>query len=285
MPGSYVVTRRRVVVRSGPAPTATAVRTLREGSGLVLRQKIRNKQGLWRRTRRGYLPASDLRFVRPSSLAGVPLKAGSQLPVSWVNGATAWVTSRPTLNRQARVGGLKAYARVEVLETQRVGARQFARIGPKRWVRADRIRTARLRAVPKGVGDQKWIHVSMRDWTMVAYQGPRPVYAALITRGYKTPKGSFRVTRKLAMATLRFQTPSGEYEAEGVPWVVYFKPHYAFHSAYWHDSFGDRASHGCVNLSPIDARWLFEWVAPTLPPGWYQIHSTSKHPGTFVLIE
>jgi L,D-transpeptidase catalytic domain len=286
MPRSYFVTRRLATVRTKPSATAPRVRILREHSGIVARGKVRTGSGVWRRTRRGYLPASVMRFVRPSKLAGVVLGPKQKLPISWVNGATARVMSRPTLSRRARVGRLSAYARVTVHELRKVGRRRFVRIGNGRWVQADRVRTARLRKVPAGIGAaQKWIHVSIKDWTLVAYVGARPVFAALISRGYKTPRGRFRVTRKLAMATMRFNTRKGEYEAEAVPWVIYFKPRYAFHAAYWHDGFGSHASHGCINLSPRDARWLFEWTAPDLPPGWFQIYQTTRSRGTHVLIE
>ncbi len=286
MPRSYVITRRRVVVRRQPRHSAPAVRTLREGSGLVIRQKVPGQGGLWRRTRLGYLPKADLRVVRPSRLVGVHLTPTTRLPISWINGATAWITSAPSVSRRLRVGGLQAYRRVRLLQVKKVGRRSFARIGPHRWVPAERVRTAHLRRRPPQVkAGERWIHVSLQDWTLVAYEGDRPVFATLISRGWKTPRGYFRVTRKLAISTLRFQTRSGVYEAEAVPWVVYFKPHYAFHSAYWHDGFGDRASHGCVNLSPSDARWIFEWTRPALPAGWYQVHASPADPGTHVLIE
>ncbi len=286
MPHSYFITRSTVTVRSRPSAKAAPVRTLRERSGVVARGKVRTPQGWWRRTRMGYLPAAATRFVRPSKLAGVKLSAGKTLPVSWISGATAWVTSRPTTSRRARVGGLKAYTRVSILQRARVGRRWYVRLGPRRWVPADRVRTARARKPPPGVGaSQKWIHVSLASWTLVAYVGSRPVYAALISRGYKTPRGRFRITRKLALATMRFDTRKGVYEAEAVPWVIYFKPRYALHSAYWHDGFGSRSSHGCVNLAPTDARWLFQWTSPALPPGWFQIRQTKRSPGTLLIIE
>jgi len=216
----------------------------------------------------------------------VVLRGVDRLPLSWVSGATAWVTSRPTVSRRARVGGLAAYSRVSVLETRSAGRRRFARIGPSRWVLASRVRTARMRARPQGVGTrERWIHVSLADWTLVAYEGDRPVFATVISRGYRTPRGRFRVIRKLAVGTMRFHTRRGQYEAEAVPWIVYFKPRYALHTAYWHDGFGDRASHGCVNLSPADARWIFEWTRPALPPGWIAVRPTAADPGTLILIE
>jgi lipoprotein-anchoring transpeptidase ErfK/SrfK len=56
---------------------------------------------------------------------------------------------------------------------------------------------------------------------------------------------------------------------------------YALHGAYWHDNFGYRMSHGCVNLRPDDASWLFRWTDPVYEPGnWY-----SRGTGTLVLVK
>ena len=59
---------------------------------------------------------------------------------------------------------------------------------------------------------------------------------------------------------------------------------YALHAAFWHSFFGRQRSHGCVNLSAADARWLFDWVDPQLPDGWYGVWATDDHPGTRVVI-
>jgi len=35
----------------------------------------------------------------------------------------------------------------------------------------------------------------------------------------------------------------------------------ALHGAYWHETFGYTHSHGCVNLSVSDSKWLYDnWV-------------------------
>jgi lipoprotein-anchoring transpeptidase ErfK/SrfK len=74
------------------------------------------------------------------------------------------------------------------------------------------------------------------------------------------------------------------YSIEDVPWTMYFHESYALHGAFWHNLFGRERSHGCVNLSPADARWLFFWAGPTLPSGWHGVRSTSDNPGTAVVI-
>ncbi len=53
------------------------------------------------------------------------------------------------------------------------------------------------------------------------------------------------------------------YELPGVPWVSYFhETGVAFHGTYWHDNFGNEMSHGCVNMTPAEAKWLFRWLTP-----------------------
>jgi hypothetical protein len=56
------------------------------------------------------------------------------------------------------------------------------------------------------------------------------------------------------------------------------------HTAYWHDQFGTRRSHGCVNLAPRDARWLYFWSDPQAPPGWTMSAGVVEAPGSIVRI-
>jgi lipoprotein-anchoring transpeptidase ErfK/SrfK len=39
----------------------------------------------------------------------------------------------------------------------------------------------------------------------------------------------------------------------------------AIHSTFWHNNFGEPMSHGCINASPQDAKWLFRWTQPAVP--------------------
>ncbi len=57
---------------------------------------------------------------------------------------------------------------------------------------------------------------------------------------------------------------------------MYFKGGYALHGAYWHDDFGRSRSHGCVNLAPIDARYVFFWASPSVPEHWHAAYAGSR---------
>jgi hypothetical protein len=65
---------------------------------------------------------------------------------------------------------------------------------------------------------------------------------------------------------------ASDFELRDVPWIQYFAAGYALHGAYWHDVFGTARSHGCINLAPIDARYVFFWTDPPVPAGWHGIN-------------
>jgi hypothetical protein len=63
------------------------------------------------------------------------------------------------------------------------------------------------------------------------------------------------------------------YKLRDVPYIQYFAAGVALHAAYWHDVFGKERSHGCVNLSPIDAHRVFMWTEPAIPEGWHGLNT------------
>jgi len=93
------------------------------------------------------------------------------------------------------------------------------------------------------------------------------VYAALVATGLpKTPtvRGIFRTWLRLKWGKMSGGSPArGDYYyLEDVTWTMYFYQGYALHATYWHDAFGRPRSRGCVNMSPYDAWWVFNWSAP-----------------------
>lgn len=97
----------------------------------------------------------------------------------------------------------------------------------------------------------------------------------------KTPTvtGSFYIYDRYLHKTMRSDVGRGQrgfYEVEDVPYTQFFHKDYAFHGAFWHNSFGRPASHGCVNMATKvqnkrwpnvseDAGWLYHWAALGLP--------------------
>lgn len=150
--------------------------------------------------------------------------------------------------------------------------------------------------IPADVGEhEKWIDIDLTRQQLVAFEGRRPVFATLISSGrknpsdpehnYATPPGVYRIREKHVTATMDADTASdGPYSIEDVPWVMYFQGSYAIHGAFWHDSFGNQRSHGCVNMSPEDARTLFAWSDPPIPPSWHGVFSQDDNSGSRVVV-
>lgn len=138
----------------------------------------------------------------------------------------------------------------------------------------------------------KWIDISIKDQLLIAFEGPRAVFVTRVSTGAggegdpetttATIKGFYRVQAKHVTATMTGAQSDDDYEIADVPYVQYFHHSYALHAAYWHDEFGTPRSHGCVNLSPRDAAWLFEFTEPRLPEGWHGIEGNGE--GTMVFI-
>jgi hypothetical protein len=129
-------------------------------------------------------------------------------------------------------------------------------------------------------GRATWIEVSLLEGWLLAYEGTRPVFTTLISPGKgglpraghdplensATPLGRFSITGKFISSTM---VAPHDYIHSEVPFAQNFTGPYALHSAYWHDRWGHLMSGGCINLSPIDALYLFQWTEPQAPPGWY----------------
>jgi hypothetical protein len=135
---------------------------------------------------------------------------------------------------------------------------------------------------PSGVGlKEKWIHVSVSEGAMIAYVGNTPVFVTATSPGaggagkekYGTPLGKYNIGLKFISADMAGEDGGYHWRVREVPWVSYYYNSYALHTAWWHDDFGQPKSHGCLNLSPKDAKFMFEWTDPPVPKNWYAVTS------------
>jgi len=126
------------------------------------------------------------------------------------------------------------------------------------------------------------------------YEGDKPVFATLVSTGRgkqgasdATPIGTYRVWAKLTSANmdnLEDENANHYYRMETVPWVQFFSKGVALHGAFWHHSFGHQRSHGCVNLTPLDAQRVFYLTSPRIPAGWTAILPTAGEQGSLVRV-
>ena len=236
------------------------------------------------------IPASDLRPARVPAFHGVALEGADDAE------RAAWVVDREVSARAQPGGGGRTtlFARhdaVRIEQTVRRGGRTFLRVRDGAWLDARSVRRVRPTSRPEGVGaEERWIDVDLDQQIATAYEGDRPVYATLVStgrRGAATPTGSFRIWVKLArslMDNMEEEEAESFYSLDDVPWVLYFDRGVALHAAFWHERFGERRSHGCVNLAPIDARFFYDFAGPDMPDGWVASFPTERRPGTLVRV-
>ncbi len=112
--------------------------------------------------------------------------------------------------------------------------------------------------------EKRWIQIDLSKQRLIAWEGDRVVYGSAISSGKKsTPTliGTFNIQSKLKTTRMRGRG----YDVPNVPHAMFYQGNYGIHGAYWHKRFGTPVSHGCVNLAPKHAKWLFEWASVGTP--------------------
>ncbi|MCB9138778.1 MAG: L,D-transpeptidase [Caldilineaceae bacterium] len=138
--------------------------------------------------------------------------------------------------------------------------------------------------------EERWIRVDLSDQILIAYERDKPVRAFIISSGLpRTPTvtGEFRIRMKVRSQLMAGGDPglNNDYYLPNVEWVQYFYEDYGFHGTYWHKDFGRPKSHGCINMTNADAKWLFDWAGPAWEDVSVWQASTEENPGTLVIVE
>ena len=257
---------------------------------------------MWGRTHHGpWVALRELGAARPSGFHG---ETRGALDFAWV-----MVDRAPVYGSMARGKPTGQRARFEVVAVREERAQAggaMVRISddgatPALWMDRRVLAKPSLSPRPAGVADaERWIDVELASQTLVAYEGSTPVFETLVSTGKGAPgtdtathPGTFHVWVKLTTSTMDNLETNGSdsasaadrrYSMEDVPWVQFFDKGIALHGVFWHSDFGHVHSHGCVNLAPADARWLFGFTGPKLPAGTSAILPAANDPGTVVRV-
>ena len=156
---------------------------------------------------------------------------------------------------------------VQIYEKVKVGDFEWYMIKPGEWIEQRQISMVQPDLnPPEGVEDDRWISVNLFEQTITAYEDGELVFATAISsglRGWWTRPGVFQIYNKLDTDGMQgaFEADRSDfYYLEDVPWVLYYDDARAIHGTYWHNNYGWQQSHGCVNLAPADAQWIFNWA-------------------------
>lgn len=276
-------------------PLSPATPWLERGFFLSLGDKIREESRSYFRTARGaFVEVSDVSPYDAKDFKGIELGDEVAFPVAFVDKKETKLFALTDDNKLKAVKTLQKRDFIDVDEETEIGGKAYMITPDGHLVRKDHLTIPELQPLPKGIDPwERWVDVSIAKQMLVAYEGTRPVYVTLVSTGkkgtpaesFETPTGRWRIYTKHISTTMDGNTASdGNYSIQDVPWTMFFYGSYALHGAFWHRSFGHVRSHGCVNLGPSDARWLFFWTTPFLPEGWHGVHATDESPGTTVIV-
>lgn len=124
--------------------------------------------------------------------------------------------------------------------------------------------------------NEKKIVVDVTYQTLSCFEGNNEVFFCRIASGQvydpltgaisdelATPVGDMSAWWKIISKNMTAGNEQAGYSTPAVPWCTFISGEgVAIHGAFWHNDFGERRSHGCINVKPEDAKWIFRWTMP-----------------------
>lgn len=140
-------------------------------------------------------------------------------------------------------------------------------VGPDEWIPSLKARMVTIdTTTPPGVEGDRWINIDLYNQTLSVYENNELVFATVVATGsgdlYSDP-GTYQIYQKIELDVMQGSYTSDRsdfYYLENVPWAMYYNHAQALHGIYWPALLGFTQSHGCVNMFPGDAHWLYDWA-------------------------
>ncbi len=271
-----------------PEPTRASAPIRNVGDGYLfatVNRWFRNDAGeKWYEINSGeFVHENDIELQEVSQFQGVQVAQQPERPFGWVV-QDVQPSSEPDGEPNPAFTELPRYTFVEIFAAVQ-GEEDWIwyDIGDGRWVRQTYFSIVDVNPRPAEVGpDEFWTEVDLYEQTFAAYEGDRMVYATLISSGlnrWPTREGLFQVADENRFREYKMSGAEGRkdyYFLEDVPYIMYFDLYngIALHGTYWHDRFGYKHSHGCVNMTILDAEWTFNWSEDTPNDLWVWVHTS-----------
>ncbi|HJQ14058.1 MAG TPA: L,D-transpeptidase [Anaerolineales bacterium] len=145
--------------------------------------------------------------------------------------------------------------------------------------------------------NEKKIDANLDNQTLSCYEGNTEVYFCRISSGLgidlgtgqpsdklATPVGNLLTHWKIMSLNMTAGTFQSGYSTPAVPWSTMISGDgVAIHGAFWHNAFGEKRSHGCINVTPEDAKWIFRWTTPYVPLTQSEMRVSLPDHGTIVV--
>jgi hypothetical protein len=266
-----------------PEPTTAVAPVRNAGDGFLFvtiqAVEVHNGENWYMINLGEWVREEDLILTEDSEFTGFEVHAQPERPFGWMV-ADYWYSDEPGTEPSPGALKLPRYTFFEVFDVvEAEDGWHWYDIGNGRWMRQTYVSLVHLSTRPEEISeDEYWVEVDLYEQTFAAYEGDQMVYAGLISSGlnqWPTNEGLFQVwDRQLRTKMSGAEGKVDYYFIEDVPHTMYFDVDIALHGAFWHDRFGYKHSHGCVNMPPRAAEWVFNWSEDAPNDLWVWVHTS-----------
>ena len=271
-----------------PSYSANKVRGFGADELIVLYEVLEAGGGynrIWYRGDEGYVHSANVVPMHPYTAPSL-VRDVSEWGV-WAQLVSPWSDSRAEPRPDADFMYRLYYASVHrVVQVQQAeGGGWWYQISDPRYSELYWAQAAHLRVIaPEELApihpevEDKRIEVNLAAQWLFAYEGDVEVFQTRIASGktfywedgtvdcFETPTGAHRVLLKAPARHMGSRGTLGGFDYPGVPWCTFFtEAGLAIHGTYWHNDYGAKRSHGCINVRPEDAFWIYRWTNPEAP--------------------
>lgn len=225
--------------------------------------------------------AEDMHLYDETQFAGVLVNDTPERPFGWVMQRFRPAPA-PDTEPSEDTGWIERYTFVEIYGVaEGQDGWYWFDVGNDQWVKQTFLALVDVSPRPEGVGeDEYWVEVDLFEQVFAAYEGDSMVYAGMVStglEGFETNEGLFNVySRHREWPMWGGDVGKDFYYLQDVPHTMFFDDEIALHGAYWHDGFGAPRSHGCVNMPPRDAEWVYQWSAQAPHDLWVWVHTSPR---------
>jgi len=241
-------------------PNGNVVGSLADGFSYVIVYDQRD--GFAQLRDKTWVARGQLQHTYASHFTGVQITHPLAYPLAWVI-QTSIPSPAPGAANSPKTGAIDRLTAVNIFATVHVGEWDWYLVGPGQWLEQRKVARMIAASKPDGAGN-KWVSVNLYEQVLTAYEGDKLVFATLISSGlpgWNTHVGTFKVWSRLAATPMSGAMGQSDfYSLPAVPYVMFFDNDISLHGTYWHQGFGFKHSHGCVNMSISDARYVFNWM-------------------------
>jgi len=276
---SYARLKDLTNVYPEPTTAVTPVRNAGDGFLFVTVQAVEEHNGeTWFMINLNeWVREEDVILVEDSNFTGFEIHAQPERSFGWMV-VDFWFSDKPGTEPAQGALKLPRYTFFEVFDVVEADdGWLWYDIGNGRWMNQKHVSLIDVSPRPKEIGeDEYWVEVDLYEQAFAAYEGDQMVYAGLISSGlnqWPTHEGLFQVwDRQTRTKMSGAEGKVDYYYIEDVPHTMYFDDEIALHGAFWHDRFGYKHSHGCVNMPPRAAEWVFNWSTESPTDLWVWVH-------------